>query len=186
MFRPNHLHLLVKGYLKSPPRTEKILNIFFTQLVNTVGMKVVAGPTSVYVNEPGNEGITGTVTLATSHGSIHVWDAQRPAMFQFDLYSCSEFTPSQVLKELDYWFGLDSANWVMIDRNGSKFFELSHGEWKGRGAGEKVVVKEGKFFDSASNASHNKTYKSDNICPKCYSVLNGDGMCSKCLTEING
>ena len=103
MFVPNHLHLLVKGYMKTPPKTEKILNIFFTQLVNTVGMKVVAGPTSVYVNEPGNEGITGTVTLATSHGSIHVWDNTNPAMFQFDLYSCCEFKPKVVLEELDSW-----------------------------------------------------------------------------------
>ena len=74
MFVPNHLHLLVKGYIKTPPQTENVLNEWFTQLVNNVGMKVVAGPTSVYVNEPGNEGITGTVTLATSHASIHVWD----------------------------------------------------------------------------------------------------------------
>ena len=73
MFVPNHLHLLVKGYIKTPPQTENVLNEWFTQLVNNVGMKVVAGPTSVYVNEPGNEGITGTVTLATSHDSIHVW-----------------------------------------------------------------------------------------------------------------
>ena len=106
MFVPNHLHLLVKGYIKTPPKTDKVLNIWFTQLVNNVGMKVVAGPTSVYVDEPGNEGITGTVTLATSHASIHVWDAEKPAMFQFDLYSCSDYTPHQVLKHIDEWFGL--------------------------------------------------------------------------------
>ena len=98
MFVPNHLHLLVKGYIKTPPKTEKVLNIWFTQLVQNVGMKVVAGPTSVYVDEPGNEGLTGTVTLATSHASIHIWDNMNPAMFQFDLYSCSDFTPKQVLK----------------------------------------------------------------------------------------
>lgn len=130
MFIPNHLHLLVKGYLKSPPRNEKILNIFFTQLVNTVGMKVVAGPTSVYVDEPGNEGMTGTVTLATSHASIHVWDSEKPAMFQFDLYSCSEFTVKQVLKEIDDWFGLQSAYYQFIDRNGEKFIEKESGVWK--------------------------------------------------------
>jgi len=99
-------------------------------------MKVVAGPTSVYVNEPGNEGITGTVTLATSHASIHVWDNVKPAMFQFDLYSCSEFTPKEVLSEIDNWFGLERATWTMIDRNRDVFFELSSGEWK-KGAGVK-------------------------------------------------
>jgi len=129
MFVPNHLHLLVKGYLKSPPQTEKVLNIWFTQLVDNVGMKVVAGPTSVYVNEPGNEGITGTVTLATSHASIHVWDNDNPPMFQFDLYSCSEFTAKQVLDHIDDWFGLIEAHYQMIDRNGNDFRIIDSGHF---------------------------------------------------------
>ena len=130
MFVPNHLHLLVKGNIKTPPKTEKLLNIWFSQLVNNVGMKVVAGPTSVYVNEPGNEGITGTVTLATSHASIHVWDMDNPPMFQFDLYSCSEFTAKQVLDHIDDWFGLLEAHYQMIDRNGNDFKIIESGHYK--------------------------------------------------------
>ena len=129
MFVPNHLHLLVKGYMKSPPQTEKVLNIWFTQLVQNVGMKVVAGPTSVYVKEPGNEGITGTVTLATSHASIHVWDSETPSMFQFDLYSCSNFTPKQVLDHIDENFGLTKAFWQFIDRNGDEFVIIDTGNY---------------------------------------------------------
>lgn len=130
MFTPNHLHLLVKGNIKTPPQTEKLLNIWFGQLVTNVGMKVVAGPTSVYVNEPGNEGITGTVTLATSHASIHVWDMDNPPMFQFDLYSCSEFTAKQVLDHIDDWFGLIEAHYQMIDRNGNDFKIIESGHCK--------------------------------------------------------
>ncbi len=130
MFTPNHLHLLVKGNIKTPPKTEKLLNIWFGQLVTNVGMKVVAGPTSVYVNEPGNEGITGTVTLATSHASIHVWDMDNPPMFQFDLYSCSEFTAKQVLDHIDDWFGLLEAHYQMIDRNGNDFKIIESGHFK--------------------------------------------------------
>jgi S-adenosylmethionine/arginine decarboxylase-like enzyme len=130
VFTPNHLHLLVKGNIKTPPQTEKLLNIWFGQLVNNVGMKVVAGPTSVYVNEPGNEGITGTVTLATSHASIHVWDMDNPPMFQFDLYSCSEFTAKQVLDHIDDWFGLIEAHYQMIDRNGNDFKIIESGHFK--------------------------------------------------------
>lgn len=96
-------------------------------------MVVVAGPTSVYVDEEGNEGITGTVTLATSHASIHVWDAQKPSMFQFDLYSCSCFTAEEVLEELDNWFELESANWIMLDRNGEDFVSAGAGKWEGAG-----------------------------------------------------
>ena len=129
MFTPNHLHLLVKGNIKTPPKTEKMLNIWFSQLVNNVGMKVVAGPTSVYVNEPGNEGITGTVTLATSHASIHVWDNDNPPMFQFDLYSCSDFTAKQVLDHIDNWFELIEAHYQMIDRNGNDFRIIDSGHF---------------------------------------------------------
>ena len=129
MFIPNHLHLLVKGYVKNPPRSEEILNNWFKELVDKVRMKVVAGPTSVYVNEPGNEGITGTVTLATSHSSIHVWDGQDPAMFQFDIYSCSEFSPEEVLGHINEHFDLQEAYWSFIDGNHDKFHEISSGKY---------------------------------------------------------
>jgi S-adenosylmethionine/arginine decarboxylase-like enzyme len=116
MFIPNHLHLIVKGTFKTPPKSEDLLNDWFKRLVQKVRMVVVAGPTSVYVNEPGNEGITGTVTLATSHSSIHVWDQLEPAMFQFDIYSCSCFSAEEVLSHLDE-FGLVEYEWIYIDRN---------------------------------------------------------------------
>lgn len=116
MFMPNHLHLLVKGHVKNPPKSEAILNQWFKELVNKVRMVVVAGPTSVYVDEPGNEGITGTVTLATSHAAIHVWDKQEPSMFQFDIYSCSCFEVTEVIEHLNQFELLD-CEWLFIDRN---------------------------------------------------------------------
>ena len=116
MFIPNHLHLLVRGYLQTPPKDEAILNQWLTDLVKKVRMVVVAGPTSIYVDEPGNEGITGTVTLATSHAAIHVWDKSDPAFFQFDIYSCSEFSADEVLDHFEE-FGLVSCEYMYIDRN---------------------------------------------------------------------
>lgn len=116
-FVPNHLHLIVKGYLKNPPLKEDQLNDWLKRLVEKVRMVVVAGPTSIYVDEPGNEGITGTVTLATSHAAIHVWDRSEPPMFQFDIYSCSEFTAEEVLEHLNE-FELISCEYICIDRNG--------------------------------------------------------------------
>ena len=97
-FNPYHQHLLVKCWVMNPPKKEEQLNKWFINLVETVGMKVVAGPTSVYVSDPGNEGLTGTVTLATSHASIHIWDEEKPSMIQFDIYSCKCFTLEQVMK----------------------------------------------------------------------------------------
>jgi len=119
MFTPNHLHLIVKGTFKNPPTKVDELNKWFTELVQKVRMVVVAGPTSVYVSEEGNEGLTGTITLATSHSSIHVWEKNDPPMFQFDIYSCSPFTAQEVLDHLDQ-FGLLNYEYIFIDRNGLK------------------------------------------------------------------
>ena len=126
-FNPYHQHLLVKCWVTNPPKKEEQLNKWFTYLVDTVGMKVVAGPTSVYVSDPGNEGLTGTVTLATSHASIHIWDNAEPPMVQFDIYSCKEFTLEQVMKCFNPW-GLIKAEWVMIDRNSTPTI-TSQGNW---------------------------------------------------------
>ncbi len=115
-FIPNHLHLIVKGKINKAPREESELNNWFRELVEGVRMVVVAGPTSVYVNEEGNEGLTGTVTLATSHASIHIWDNTQPSLFQFDIYSCSCFTPQEVLEQLNK-FDLIEYEYIFIDRN---------------------------------------------------------------------
>ena len=116
-FVPNHLHLIVKGYVKNPTKNETVLNDWLKRLVEKVRMVVVAGPTSIYVDDPGNEGITGTVTLATSHAAIHIWDREEPPMFQFDIYSCSEFSADEVIEHIDE-FGLISCEYIYIDRNG--------------------------------------------------------------------
>lgn len=116
IFVPYHQHLLVKCYAKNPPREVDYLNKWFIELVDSVEMKVVAGPTSVYVSDPGNEGLTGTVTLATSHSSLHVWSEYEPPMFQFDLYSCKEFDIETVMSNFKDW-DLIRAEWIMINRN---------------------------------------------------------------------
>ena len=122
MFIPNHLHLLVKGYILIPPKDNiEKLNDFLTNLVERVRMKVIAGPTSVYVDYPGNEGATGTITLATSHASIHIWDNIIPSLIQFDLYSCSYFEPNEVISCINDHFKLLSGNYVFIDRNVEDF-----------------------------------------------------------------
>jgi S-adenosylmethionine/arginine decarboxylase-like enzyme len=126
-FVPYHQHLLVKAWVETPPKEIEILNKWFVDLVQKVGMNVVAGPTSVYVNEPGNEGLTGTVTLATSHASVHIWDDTKPGMVQFDIYSCKYFALSDVLEQFEEW-GLIKAEWLMIDRNKTPTI-TSTGSW---------------------------------------------------------
>ena len=115
-FVPYHQHLLIKGYCKKPFKSAEDLNNWFKRLVERVGLVVVAGPTSVYVDEIGNEGLTGTVTLATSHSSIHIWDAYEVPMFQFDIYSCKKYDIQIVIDHLNE-MDLIEFDWMAIDRN---------------------------------------------------------------------
>lgn len=115
-FVPYHQHLLIKCNVISPPKDVNTLNLWFTDLVESVNMKVVAGPTSVYVYDEGNEGLTGTVTLATSHSSIHIWDALESPLVQFDIYSCKKFDIHKVMNRFKEW-GLTYIEWIVIDRN---------------------------------------------------------------------
>lgn len=115
-FVPYHQHLIVRGFCEKPFTTSSDLNKWFVELVNKVEMEVVAGPTSVYVDEEGNEGITGTVTLATSHSSMHIWDNIHPSLFQFDIYSCKKYDIQTVFDHLDVMKVLN-FDWITIDRN---------------------------------------------------------------------
>jgi S-adenosylmethionine/arginine decarboxylase-like enzyme len=126
MFVPNHLHLIVRAHVDKPPSSEKELNDWLEELVGLVDMKVVAGPTSVYVHDEGNEGVTGTITLATSHASIHVWDHERPSLVQFDIYSCKEYSIESVFAHLNK-FETVSYQWLFIDRNDG--IHISSGGW---------------------------------------------------------
>lgn len=127
-FVPYHQHLLIKCWITNPPKDVDVLNNWFVNLVNSVDMNVVAGPTSVYVSDPGNEGLTGTVTLSTSHSSIHIWDKLELPMAQFDIYSCKPFNLETVIENLKL-FGLTKYDWVMIDRNDG-LSVVSKGEWE--------------------------------------------------------
>ena len=122
-FVPDHQHLLVKGKMLNPPKTVEELNDWLTRLVKKVRMEVLHGPFSVRVDDvPGNEGITGVVVLATSHSSIHVWDALEIAEFHFDLYSCTEFSSNEVREHLNE-FKLVECEWMFVDRNEFKIKE---------------------------------------------------------------
>jgi len=117
LFIPNHLQFICIGKCINPPKTVLELNEWLISLVNKVDMKILSGPSSVIVDdEPGNEGITGTVVLSTSHACIHFWDLENPPYFQFDIYSCKEYSTDTIIEHLKI-FDLIELEYIRIDRN---------------------------------------------------------------------
>ena len=96
---PVHKHLIIRAEVNHPPLTEKYIRLWLRKLVNKIDMKIIKGPYASYVQKEGNRGITGVVMIETSHIAIHVWDEERPALVQCDVYSCDEFSSNEVLAE---------------------------------------------------------------------------------------
>ena len=97
---PVHKHLLIRAEVNNPMKGEKEIKKWLRDLVNKIEMKIIKGPYAAYVSEEGNRGITAVVMIETSHIAIHVWDETSPALVQCDVYSCAEFSSSEVLMEL--------------------------------------------------------------------------------------
>lgn len=115
-----HQHLLIRAFVNEPPVKEDILNKWMTELVEDIGMKVVVPAKSKYVDAVGNEGLTGSINIETSHMAIHIWSMQNPSRIEMDVYSCACFEMRTILKKLDEW-GLVKFHAMMVDRNDEEF-----------------------------------------------------------------
>ena len=96
---PVHKHLIIRAEVNHPPMTEKYVRLWLRKLVEKIDMNIIKGPYASYVSKEGNRGVTGVVMIETSHIAIHVWDEERPALVQCDVYSCAEFSSNEVLAE---------------------------------------------------------------------------------------
>ena len=119
-----HKHLLVKAEVVSAPKNYRTLNDWLTRLVSAIDMKVCIEARSVYVDEPGNRGLTGQVGIETSHIAIHIWDEESPAFIQMDVYSCKDFNPEIIPEFLNEWTVLNYES-LLIDRSGAGFTIVS-------------------------------------------------------------
>lgn len=120
-----HKHMLIRAYVKNPLIDVDKTNEWFHELVSKVGMQIAVPAKSSYVTKEGNEGITGSVNLCTSHSSIHIWDQEAPAKIEFDLYSCSDFDLATILEHIDCEMGLIKYHSMTVDRN-SVPFQIMH------------------------------------------------------------
>ena len=96
---PKHKHLIIRAEVNRPITSEKEIKKWLRKLVKKIDMNIIKGPYAAYVSKEGNRGITAIVMIETSHIAIHVWDEVSPALVQCDVYSCAEFSSSEVLME---------------------------------------------------------------------------------------
>jgi len=112
---PEHKHLIIRAEVNRPITSEKELKKWLRNVVKKIDMNIIKGPFASYVSKEGNRGVTGIVMIETSHIAIHVWDESVPALVQCDVYSCAEFSSTEVLAE---FLGMEviKIDHVLIDR----------------------------------------------------------------------
>lgn len=111
-----HNQLLLNARINNPIYDTQDAIDWLASLVSKIGMKIVQGPYSSYVDVPGNRGATAAVIIETSHIAFHIWDEEDPALLQFDLYTCSTLDTSLVLDELNDKFGLIDYDYLVLER----------------------------------------------------------------------
>jgi S-adenosylmethionine/arginine decarboxylase-like enzyme len=122
----NHLQQIIIGQVTKPPTDVDVVKQFMRDLVESIGMKRLIEPQAVYVEAVGNRGMTSCVLIETSHIAWHVWDEQTPGLLQFDLYTCGELVPNQVLEIVKDFFGLTNYSVKVFDR-AKELTEISNG-----------------------------------------------------------
>jgi len=111
-----HNQIILNGYVDKPFTDTSEAIAWLEQLVDKIGMKIVQGTYSSYVDVPGNRGITAMVMIETSHIAFHIWDEEDPALLQFDLYTCSTLDTQVVLEEIKNAMGLKSYEFMILER----------------------------------------------------------------------
>lgn len=122
MFTPIHNHMLITGLIKTPITLVEDGKKFLVDLVNLIGMVPVTDPQAVYVDELGNEGLTGSINLATSHIAFHIWD--KTGLLMMDVYSCKSFDSEKIIDFIENLLTLDTYSYKIIDREDFKTIEV--------------------------------------------------------------
>jgi S-adenosylmethionine/arginine decarboxylase-like enzyme len=120
MMEKNHKHLILNANVRSPLETEEDVSCWLAELVNIVDMEILIPPVSKYCDIEGNEGVTGTVVITTSHMSIHIWPKAEVPYIRLDVYSCKDFCTKEVIAFVDKTMGIIEEGHIVVDRNGLK------------------------------------------------------------------
>jgi S-adenosylmethionine/arginine decarboxylase-like enzyme len=116
----NHKHLILNATVKNPIMTGDDCNCWLAELVNVIDMDILIPPSSTYCDIEGNEGVTGTVVITTSHISIHIWSKIENPYIRLDVYSCKDFCSNKVLEYVENTMGIIEEGHLLLDRNEMK------------------------------------------------------------------
>jgi S-adenosylmethionine/arginine decarboxylase-like enzyme len=110
-----HKHLIIRAELNNPPKDPESIKEWMARLVDSIGMKILMGPYSVYSPMVGNQGLTAVTIIETSHIAMHVWDECTPALCELDVYTCSKLDPKSVFDAISE-FEPTKVEYQLIDR----------------------------------------------------------------------
>ena len=113
----NHKHFILNATVRNPINDEASCNKFLTDLVKIVDMEILVPASSKYCDIPGNEGVTGTIIITTSHMSIHIWPNEPQPYIRMDVYSCKDFDHHKIIEFVDNSMGIVHKGGCVIDRN---------------------------------------------------------------------
>jgi len=111
-----HKHLIIRAEASRPPTDEEQLQNWMREFIESINMKVFMGPFVKYCNMPGNRGITAVAIIETSHIAMHIWDEPKPALMQFDVYSCGEFDVKEICDKIKAEFNVKKIEYKYLNR----------------------------------------------------------------------
>lgn len=113
-----HLHLIIRATVTKPPVESDLseMQAWFKNLIESINMKILSGPYTVYSNMEGNRGFTGVCVIETSHIALHTWDEDSPGVMQLDVYTCSQMDIETVFEKLEKFEPL-VVEYTYIDRD---------------------------------------------------------------------
>ena len=111
-----HKHLIVRAEINNPPVEENYLKSWLNNFIMDINMKVFMCPYVKYCTMPGNRGITAVAIIETSHITMHIWDEVKPALMQFDVYSCGEFDPEKICNKIKEDFKTSKIEYKYLNR----------------------------------------------------------------------
>lgn len=112
-----HKHLIIRAEVNNPPMTETNTKVWMSELIDKIDMKLLMGPYAKYLDVKGNRGITCVAIIETSHCALHVWDEEKPALMQLDVYTCGNLDPYDVVDAIQQFEPI-KVEMKYLDREG--------------------------------------------------------------------